>query len=300
MTASTRPQFDRSRSRCSASRRGASGIAFPSGAWERERVLFVTFVSFMVAHGFTMDGVLETIELARLTSPPQRCSYLPDETASLEYRIIVAMDAGQYERLLERGWRRHGCHFFRPACPSCRECRSLRVDVGRFSAAKSQRRCLRRNAHIRVEVAEPGVSAAHIGLFNAYHADMRARRGWPHRRVEAGEYVESFLVGRWEFAREFRYYDGRRLMGVGLVDEVAGGLSSVYFYHDPEWRPLGPGTFSILKELEYAGAAGKPWHYLGYWIAGCASMNYKARFGPHELLARYPDEDESPIWRPAP
>jgi arginine-tRNA-protein transferase len=240
-----------------------------------------------------------TVELMRLRSPPQRCSYLPDQTASLDYRVLLAMDAAEYEVLLERGWRRHGCHFFRPACPACTECRSLRVDVDRFRPTKSQRRCLSRNAHIQLEIAEPAVSHEHLRVFNDYHADMHHRRDWPHKRVTADDYVESFLVGSWEFAREFRYYDGARLVGVGLVDEVASGLSSVYFYHDPAWRPFGPGTFSILREIEHAREAGRPWHYLGYWIAGCASMNYKARFGPHELLTRYPTDAEPPAWRDA-
>jgi leucyl-tRNA---protein transferase len=241
-----------------------------------------------------------TIELMRLTSPPQPCSYLPDQTASLDYRIVLAMPPAAYESLLERGWRRHGCHFFRPACPACRECRSLRIDVARFQPTKSQRRCLKRNAHIRAEIAQPAVSREHMRLFNSYHADMHDRRGWPHKRVTADEYVESFLVGTWEFAREIRYFDGGRLVGVGLMDEVASGLSSVYFYHDPAWRPLGPGTFSILKEIEHARETSRPWHYLGYWIAGCDSMNYKARFGPHELLTHYPAEDQAPAWQPAP
>jgi arginine-tRNA-protein transferase len=173
------------------------------------------------------------------------------------------------------------------------------VDVARFRPTKSQRRCLSRNAHIRLEIGQPAVSGGHLKLFNAYHAEMHARRGWPHKRVAPDEYVESFLVGTWPFAREFRYYDGARLVGVGLVDEVASGLSSVYFYHAPEWRPLGPGTFSILREIEHAQETGRPWHYLGYCIAGCASMSYKARFGPHELLQRYPDEAEPPVWTAA-
>ena len=34
-----------------------------------------------------------TVELMRLRSPPQPCSYLPEQTASLDYRIVLAMDA---------------------------------------------------------------------------------------------------------------------------------------------------------------------------------------------------------------
>jgi leucyl-tRNA---protein transferase len=236
--------------------------------------------------------------LFEANSPPALCPYLPRETASLRYRIITSLSAGEYQELLRRGWRRHGCSFFRPDCPQCVECRSLRVDVSRFRPTKSQRRCLRRNAGVRVVVRRPTVTAEHLWLFNAYHADMHRRRGWPHRAVDADEYQESFLSGAWSFAREFLYHRDGRLAGVGLVDAAPEGLSSVYFYHDPAWRPLGPGTFTNLKEIEHARPTGRRYHYLGYWIAGCPSMSYKNRFGPHEILARYPGDDEEPEWRP--
>ena len=28
-------------------------------------------------------------------------------------------------------------------------------------------------------------------------------------------------------------------------------------------------------------------------------MAYKARFGPHDLLRKYPEDDEAPQWQPA-
>src|SRR5207245_2183036 len=57
--------------------------------------------------------------LARYTTPPARCGYLPTEQASLAYRVLVGVTAAQHEALLARGWRRFGCEWFRPVCPAC-------------------------------------------------------------------------------------------------------------------------------------------------------------------------------------
>jgi arginine-tRNA-protein transferase len=237
-------------------------------------------------------------DLLRFTAPPDTCSYLPDQTASLEYRYAPGLGAAEFQELLRRGWRRHGLTIFRPACPRCTRCRSLRVDVRQFAPTKSQRRALRRNADVQVTLERPAVTGEHLRLYDDYHADMHRRRGWPYDRLTAGQYYESFLAGDWEFARELRYYRGGRLAGVGLIDLVPEGLSSIYFYHDPAWRPLGPGTYSILQELHLARELGLRYHYLGYCIAECPSMNYKSRFGPHEILQRYPADSEEPQWTP--
>ncbi|PON11556.1 hypothetical protein C2W62_44190 [Candidatus Entotheonella serta] len=115
-------------------------------------------------------------ELARFTTRPYHCPYLPAETASLTYRILVEISALDYENMLSRGWRRFGCEFFRPACLSCAECRSLRLKLQDFAPSRSQRRALKANADIEVVVQSPTVTPAHVALYNAYHQDMAARK----------------------------------------------------------------------------------------------------------------------------
>jgi arginine-tRNA-protein transferase len=238
-------------------------------------------------------------ELLRFRTPPRSCSYLPEESASLEYRIHDGMTADAFYELLRRGWRRHGMHLFRPRCPACTQCRGLRVLAEEFHPSRSQRRTIRRNAGVRVVLQPPSVTAAHVRLYNDYHVDLSRRRGWPSRRISPDEYEQSFVAGCFPFAREMLYFDDDRLIGVGLVDLLPQALSSVYFFHDPAWRPLGPGTYSLLKELEFCRETSRPYNYLGYWIAPCQSMAYKANFHPHETLDRIVDPPEEPSWRRA-
>ena len=236
------------------------------------------------------------MELLRSLAPREACSYLPDQEQQLEYRFIVGATPARYQRLIERGWRRFGYTFFRPACRSCHRCRSLRVDVADFAPSKSQRRNLRRNEDVRVEIRRPMVSQRHLDLYNAYHRDMAERRDWPFRVMRRDDYIESYVAGYGRFGYEFAYIRAGKLIGVGLVDILPRGLSSVYFYHDPEWRSEGPGTFSVLKEIETARDRGRPYLYLGYWVAENSSMDYKARFTPHEILRGYVEDDQPAEW----
>lgn len=243
-----------------------------------------------------MAPPFDGITLARYTTRPYPCGYLPTATARLEYRVLLDVTAAQHEALLQRGWRRFGHEWFRPVCPACTACRSLRLPLTTFTPSRSQRRTLQQNADIAVVVQAPTVTAEHIRLYNAYHADMHQRRGWPRHTINPAAYVQQYLGASWDFAYEFLYYAHGRLLGVGLADITPTALSSVYFFHDPAWRPHAPGVFSVLQQLAYAQRQGLQYHYLGYWIADCPSMAYKAQYRPHELLAWYPPDDIAPEW----
>ena len=82
----------------------------------------------------------------RQIQSPQPCGYLPDRLQSLEYIIATSVSAEEYQLLMERGWRHFGHTLFRPACPGCVRCRTVRVDAARFAPNRSQRRVIRRNA----------------------------------------------------------------------------------------------------------------------------------------------------------
>jgi arginyl-tRNA--protein-N-Asp/Glu arginylyltransferase len=237
-------------------------------------------------------------EVLQFAENPRRCTYLPDETASLEYRVFDELDAADFQPLLERGWRRFGNYCFRPACMACGECRSIRVDAANFRTTKSQRRTLARNRHIRVVWGPARATPAHAELLNAWQAEMTRRKGWPPIAVTGvDDYEQSFIGPPCPFRYEGSYFDGGQLVGVGLVDWLPVGLSSAYFYYDPAWRGLAPGVFSVQQEIEFCRAHGLPHLYLGYWVAGCPSMAYKSQFRPYELLENRPEDDEAAVWK---
>ena len=238
-----------------------------------------------------------TVELYSELSTPHPCSYLPAEVMRMHYRWLMGIGGAEFEQMLSRGWRRQGHAFFRPACPACIKCRSLRVLVEKFQPTKSQRRALRKNADVTLTVHRPHVTTEHLQLYREYHDMMAGLRDWNIHEMTEDDYTETFLAYDLQFPREFQYRRDGRLIGLGLVDETPKALSRIYFFHAPDWRPLAPGVFTVLKEMEYAQQAGKEFVYLGYWIKENQSMQYKNQYGPHQVLEGFPRDDETPVWK---
>jgi arginine-tRNA-protein transferase len=238
--------------------------------------------------------------LHHVVERPRPCSYLEAETAALEYRLIVDVSPAEHEALLSRGWRRFGPSYFRPTCSPCGECVSLRVPVGTFAPTRAQRRAARKGAALRREVGPVRVDRARLALHAAWHADRERERGWDAMPLERKDYLRDFAFPH-SCAREVTYWDDRaeggpRLVAVGLCDETPKAWSAIYFFHDPEYAAFSLGVLNVLDLVELARAGGKDHVYLGYRVSGCASMRYKATYGPHELLSGRPGADEEPRW----
>ena len=230
--------------------------------------------------------------LFRYIAAPSTCGYLPDRQWSLEYEYVGAMTPAEYLRRLLEGWRRFGCMLFRPACPACRACQSLRVVADRFRPDRSQRRAWQANAGaVELRIGKPSGGKAKLALYDRYHAFQAEYKGWPqHPAKDAASYAESFV--RHPFpVEEWCYYLGGRLVGLGYVDLLRdpadGGLSAIYFFYDPDDRRRSLGTYNVLTVIEEARRRGLPYAYLGYYVEGCAGMSYKTNFVPNQL--RGPD-----------
>jgi arginine-tRNA-protein transferase len=231
--------------------------------------------------------------LIRFTAPPSPCGYLPDRQWALEYEHVAAASAAEYMRRMREGWRRFGHTLFRPQCPACTACRSLRVVVERFRPDRSQRRARQANeGDVVLRVGQPRVTRSRLALYDRYHAFQTEFKGWPqHPAKDPESYAESFAYNPFP-VEEWCYFLGGNLVGVGYVDVLPEGLSAIYFYYDPDQRRRSLGTWNVLRVIEEAARRRLPHVYLGYHVAGCRSLEYKARFAPNEALG--PDG----VWRP--
>lgn len=217
-------------------------------------------------------------------APPSRCGYLPDRLWSLEYEFVSEISDAQYLERMQAGWRHFGRMLFHPACAGCRACRSLRILVDRFRPDRSQRRAKKANADLDLVIGTPSVSRAKLDLYDRYHAFQSENKDWPlHAAKDADSYADSFVNNPFA-VQEWCYYAGGRLVGVGYVDDLPGCLSAIYFFYDPEVRERSPGTFNVLSLVQQAARRGLEHVYLGYYVEGCASMSYKPRFRPNQLL----------------
>ena len=117
--------------------------------------------------------------LLHYIAPPSPCGYLPDQLWSLEYEAVAGLTAAEYQARLLANWRRFGGMLFRPRCPRCNACRSLRVLVDRFRPNRSQRRCAKLNAQpLELRIGTPTVSADKLRLYDRYHAFQTEDKDW--------------------------------------------------------------------------------------------------------------------------
>jgi len=213
------------------------------------------------------------------TSPETPCPYLPGRLSRSEAYHVDELDPEFYERLLGRGFRRSGRIVYRPRCRGCAECRQIRVPLAEFQPSRSQRRVWSRNIDVVVTVQTPRVTDEKYMLFRRY-VDGR-HDGAMARTIEA---FQDFLYDSPTSTWEFEYRIESQLVGISLADRCPSGLSSVYMFFDPAVSKRSLGTFSALWEMDYAKREGLDYYYLGFLVAGCRTMEYKARFRPYQIL----------------
>lgn len=215
-----------------------------------------------------------------VSNDPEPCPYLPDATMQLPLRMPNArLTPDLFDQLLEQGDRRSGPLLYRPSCPSCDACEAIRVHVPTFQPTRSQRRAARRNDDISVARARPSVSAEHLRLYNRHSRE----RGLSLREQLATETdYRFFLVETSVDSWELRYSVEGRLLAVSILDFGQRSVSSVYHYFDPDESRRSIGVFSVLREIELCRELGMEWYYLGLYVDGCAHLNYKAEYFPHQ------------------
>jgi arginyl-tRNA--protein-N-Asp/Glu arginylyltransferase len=229
------------------------------------------------------------VKLRLVVLPGHDCSYLPGRRSVSRAFMAGGMSGAAYHRFMDAGFRRSGKLVYQPVCPGCRACVPLRVPVAGFAASKSQRRCWRQNQDLGVTVGPPVATEDKFDLYRRYATEWH---GKPDGEEHGWDTFESFLYDSPVDTLEFCYRDAAgRLLAVGICDVCPSSLSSVYFYHDPADSRRGLGTFGALYEIGAARRQGVPHYYLGYWIAGCGAMAYKANFRPCEGL------DTDGVWR---
>jgi len=227
------------------------------------------------------------------TSSPVECPYLPERQFVQNYFFASDVNETEMSILLASGWRRFGNYFFRANCPSCSLCIPVRVDAAELKPSKSQRRVLRRGAGIRMSAGKPVYSEE---LWKVYLSHQTGQFG---KKPDKDDFINNLLNGNSpDILTEYRI--GEELIGFGLLDSAHDGLSSVYFSFNPEWGRYSPGVLSVFRESLLTVSQGKRWYYLGYWVPGSRTMEYKAAFKPHQLYewesGRWVDAEKHPFF----
>lgn len=228
----------------------------------------------------------------------QPCPYLEQQEARLPLHWPGGPVTGdQLDQLMDAGFRRSGAFLYRTACPNCSQCQPTRVIVERFAWTRSFRRVLRRgDQRLRMEISPPSIDPQRIALLNT-HRDTRNLAA-TDKPLDEQDY-RSFLIESCCDTLELSFWLQDRLVAVAITDFGDQTLSAVYCFFDPAHAKLSPGTYAILKQIEFARTTHRPYVYLGMYVAQNRHLNYKARFTPqHRLVGSqwmpYPSPDSVP------
>ncbi len=213
---------------------------------------------------------------------PYTCPYLPDRTAvSAVYDPYTPIDGPLYNQLIQYGFRRSGYRLYRPQCPGCAACESLRIPVAHFRPNRNQRRTWRRNTDLETSFEPPTYRSEHFALYKRYQGyrhpegDMDFEDPADYARACLDSPLDTRLVS-------FRKPEGQ-LLAVAITDFLEGGLSAVYTFFEPAAARRSLGTYAILWQIAHAQRHGLTHLYLGYWVQQCAKMAYKGQFQPAEV-----------------
>lgn len=219
-----------------------------------------------------------------LVEEPHVCPYVPTQKCS-NIRFVLPQGGPDFmDLLLDKGFRHFGADFFRPECPGCTLCEGIRVPLATFAPSRSQKRCFSANQDLKWEIGPVVIDEERLSLLNRFQASRSLTHEWDLHWYSAEQYRSSFS---WDSSvtHELTLRDAAGvLLGVGILDFAEKSLSGIYNYHDPRAAHRGLGTFLILAEIEEARRRGMEFYYLGLWNSQCASLSYKARFHPHQLL----------------
>lgn len=208
------------------------------------------------------------------------CPYLRDRD-----EVIVLTNPSEpigsslYSGLLLRGFRRNGIFAYRPACPGCEACVSVRIPVDEFQPRRGQRRVWARNADLRAVVLRPYFDPAHWALYRRYQRSRHTGGGMDSDDPQG--YAEMILDSPVDSCI-IAFMAGNRTLAVALVDVLPTGVSAVYTFYDPEEMSRGLGTYAILWQVAWTETLGLPHLYLGYWVKDSPKMDYKRHFNPLE------------------
>ena len=219
---------------------------------------------------------------------PQPCPYLEGR---MERKLFTALQGEHAQRLNDtlskQGFRRSQNVLYRPSCSECSACLSARIRVADFVPSRTQRRVMKRAAHLRRNATSPWATEDQFLLFRRYLDARHADGGMADMDIfEFAAMIEETPIKSRviEYTRPPEDDErGRPLAAVCLTDVFDDGLSMVYSFYDPDLVDLSLGTQVILDHIDIAREAGLPYVYLGYWVPGSRKMGYKATFSALEI-----------------
>ena len=165
-------------------------------------------------------------------------------------------------------------------CAFCKACVPLRIVVDDFKLSANQRKFMKGNADLVVQVTTSHLDHEEYSLY----LDHFLCRFHPNgsKAVDPHTYMRSKLAHT--HMQIVRAPESKKLIGILFFEDYGDSLYAASQIYDPrisEKRSLG--HFGIMKLIEYAQSQPRVKHiYLGSWAKDSGLIGYKERYQPLE------------------
>ncbi|MFN7926394.1 MAG: arginine-tRNA-protein transferase [Blastocatellia bacterium] len=207
-----------------------------------------------------------------------------------EYYFANQLLPHQMDYLWAQGWRHFGVFFFRYSTVQrsngLYHVTPLRVDLARFTLSTSQKRALKKNQDLQVEIRPAFIDDGKEALFQRHKT--RFIENVPNSLYDflAPEPAETPCE-----TKEVCLLQDGQLIAVSFLDIGAQATSSIYSIFEPAESKRSLGIYLILLSIAYSMQHGKEYYYPGYAYAEPSFYDYKKRL---RGLEQYDWEE----WRP--
>ncbi len=194
-----------------------------------------------------------------------------------------AVTPAQLDTLLADGWRHFGTHFFRYNLgmyeEEIRRVLPLRIRLSDFKFSKSQRRVLRKNSALDVQIQPIELTVETHDLFDRHK--QRFKRSVPNTVYD---FLSLDAANEPTKGLEVSVRRDGDLLAASFFDVGEHSVSGIYGIFDPTETSRSLGIFTMLKVIEYALETGKTYYYPGYAYEGESFYDYKKRFAALEVF----------------
>lgn len=194
-----------------------------------------------------------------------------------QYAYQLLVPPAQMDILWALGWRHFGYLFFRYSEVAEKEgifhVRPVRIDLATFSFSDSQKRILRKNKDLSVEIVPTVINAEKEALFELHK--VRFEKNIPDSLYDFLSVLPATNPCK-NLSIEVRK-EGK-LLAVSFLDIGEKAMSSVYAMFHPEEAKRSLGLYTMLLEIEYALAQNCDYFYSGYTYLEPSYYDYKKHF----------------------
>jgi leucyl-tRNA---protein transferase len=202
-----------------------------------------------------------------------------------QYVPMQPLHPAVFDRFCEDGWCYWSDLLFRRNYWEWRgqDCRVvlLRIRLDGFEFSKSQRKCLRRNADLTVQVRPLRICQEHVQLFHAHAMRLHHNRPqmiegffsqWSHVMPSSGYEIDVFKP------------NSRQLLTSSFFHVGEQSMAGNYCVFDPEYGHRSLGTYTMLLEILYARQLGLTYYYPGFVYDVVSEFDYKLNFNNLEYF----------------